>query len=55
MLSTKQAAQQLNVAENTIRQLINLGHLPAIRVGKVFRVTEDSIREYIERHTVVAG
>ena len=48
MLSTKQVAQRLNVAENTVRSLIEKGQLPAIRVGKLYRVDEADLRASIE-------
>ena len=53
MLSTKQVARELNIAENTVRQLIATGRLPAVRIGKVFRVQAESVQEYLAERVVV--
>ena len=54
MLSTKQVANQLNVADNTVRQMIASGMLPAVRIGKVFRVQPESVQEYLAARVVVS-
>lgn len=38
-----EACEKLGVSYNTIRKYINLGLLPATKIGKSYRVTEEDI------------
>ena len=51
MLRVSQVAQRLNCSLSMVYQLIESGRLPSHNVGlkKAIRVSEDDLREYIER------
>jgi putative molybdopterin biosynthesis protein len=50
MLTTKQVATLLNCTPQTIQDLIKRGELPAIRLGRQFRIEPAELRRYIETH-----
>jgi len=41
------AAKRLSVSERTIRRLIERGELRAVRVGRVWRVPMEALRDYL--------
>lgn len=51
MLRVSEVASRLNCSLSTVYQLIETGQLPSHNVGlkKVIRVSEDDLREFIER------
>lgn len=50
MLTIHDVAQQLNVDERTIRELIRKNELRAIKVGKEWRVAETDLDAYVASH-----
>jgi excisionase family DNA binding protein len=40
-------AKQLRVSKMTVYRLIETGEIDSIRVGRTFRVTEESLRAYL--------
>lgn len=48
-------AAALRVSNMTIYRLINSGELPAVKIGRSFRVTEWHLREYLEQSTTHDG
>jgi excisionase family DNA binding protein len=56
-LSTKETMTRLHMSRETVRKLIGAGELDAYKIGpgrtSDLRITEQSIRDYIERHRVV--
>lgn len=57
-LSTTQVRKILGVSRPTVRKLIDAGELKAIKGdarNSPLRIDEDSVKEYIERHTVKAS
>lgn len=46
--STKEVAEKLNIHTTTVLQLINNGELPAKKVARKWRVTENQLRQYLE-------
>lgn len=50
MLTIHDVAQQLNVDERTIRELIRKNELRAIKVGKEWRVAETDLDGYVSGH-----
>ena len=46
-LGTARAAEIAGVSQRTIQFWIDSGALPAIRIGKNYRVSLDSLREYL--------
>ena len=39
----------------TVYRLINAGELPAVRIGRSFRVREDDFDRYLDEHQTRAG
>ena len=51
-LTVREVATSLRVSTMTVYRLINGGNLPAVRIGKSFRVLEDDLNRYLsERYT----
>ncbi|WP_456297950.1 helix-turn-helix domain-containing protein [Actinocorallia populi] len=49
-LTVNEAATMMNVSKMTIYRLVHAGELPAIRVGRSFRIPEPAVRDYL-RHS----
>ncbi len=47
--TVKDVADRLSVCERTILRAIKAGDLPAIRVGRQLRISEEALRDYLER------
>ena len=47
MLSVSDVAERLNLSEKTIRNMIDAGHLKAFKFGRVFRISEEQLQEFI--------
>jgi excisionase family DNA binding protein len=45
----------MRVSNMTVYRLIRAGELPAIRVGKHFRIRENELNGYLESQTVRGG
>ena len=54
-LSTKEAARRLGVTPRTLYRFIDEGGLPAYRLGRVIRLKQADIDEYIERCRIEPG
>jgi excisionase family DNA binding protein len=54
-LTPKEVADLLRVSPMTVYRLIKSGELPAVRVGKAFRVREDDMDAYIAARYTRAG
>lgn len=53
-LTVGEVAATLRVSTMTVYRLINAGQLPAVRIGRSFRVREGELDRYLdERHTRV--
>ena len=50
LLRAKEAAQLLNVSENTVRMWIWQKRLPVIRLGRAVRLRRQDLEEIIERN-----
>src|ERR1051326_2030742 len=48
-LSTEEAAQLLNVHRNTIKSWLLSGKLPAVRVGKLYRIPRRELEAQIKK------
>ena len=53
-LTVAKIADELNVAQCTVRRLIHDGALVGVRVGSVLRVPRSSLEEYLEEQRVNA-
>jgi excisionase family DNA binding protein len=49
LLSVETVADDLSVSTKTIRRLIDDGELRAYRIGRALRVSEDEVRQYLNR------
>ena len=49
LLSVDETALELNVSTKTVRRLIERGDLPAHRIGRCLRLSENDLRLYLNR------
>ena len=54
-LTVTEVAATLRVSNMTVYRLINTGALPAIRIGKSFRIREDDLSQYLTDQYTKAG
>lgn len=50
-----EVARQLRVSNMTVYRLISAGDLPAVRVGKSYRLREDDVDAYLAARYTQAG
>jgi excisionase family DNA binding protein len=49
MLTVARIAERLGLCKMTIYRLINAGRLPAVRVGKSYRISERDFKAYLRK------
>ncbi|HWJ66382.1 MAG TPA: helix-turn-helix domain-containing protein [Nocardioides sp.] len=54
-LTIAEVASVMRVSKMTVYRLVHNGELPAVRVGRSFRVTEDDVNEYLRKSFYSAG
>ena len=54
-LTVAEVAATMRVSKMTVYRLVHNGDLPAVRVGRSFRVTEDDVNEYLRKCFYNAG
>ena len=54
-LTVAEVATVMRVSKMTVYRLVHGGELPAVRVGRSFRVTEDDVNEYLRKSFYNAG
>lgn len=54
-LTVGEVAQMLRVSNMTVYRLINSGQLPAVRVGKSYRVREEDLDSFLAGRFTEAG
>ena len=54
-LTIAEVATMMRVSKMTVYRIVHSGELPAVRVGRSFRVTEQDVNEYIKRSFYDAG
>ncbi len=54
-LTIAEVAARMRVSKMTVYRLVHGGELPAVRVGRSFRVTEDDVNEYLRKSFYNAG
>jgi excisionase family DNA binding protein len=47
-LTVAEVAAMMRVSKMTVYRLVHSGELPAVRVGKSFRVPEKAVHDYLE-------
>ncbi len=54
-LTIAEVATMMRVSKMTVYRLVHGGELPAVRVGRSFRVTEKDVNAYLQRSFYDAG
>lgn len=54
-LTVAEVAAMMRVSKMTVYRLLHGGELPAVRVGRSFRVREDDVEEYLRKSFYSAG
>ena len=54
-LTVAEVAAMMRVSKMTVYRLVHSGELPAVRVGKSFRVPEQAVHDYLENAYFDAG
>jgi excisionase family DNA binding protein len=49
LLTPEQAAEALNIARSTIYELMRMGAIPSVKIGRARRIPAAVVREYVER------
>jgi excisionase family DNA binding protein len=55
LLTAQEVADLLRVSSMTVYRLIRNGELPAVRVGRSYRVRRDDLHQYLELQVVDPG
>ncbi|REF30080.1 helix-turn-helix domain-containing protein [Calidifontibacter indicus] len=48
-MTVAEVAAIMRVSKMTVYRLVHAGELPAVRVGRSFRVPEDAVHEYLNQ------
>lgn len=51
LLTVNEVANILRVSNMTVYRLVKSGQIPAIRVGKNYRIKESDVNDYLDRGT----
>jgi excisionase family DNA binding protein len=54
-LTVAEVASIMRVSKMTVYRLVHDGRLPAVRVGRSFRVPEQAVHDYLQRAYIEAG
>ena len=54
-LTVTEVARVLRVSNMTVYRLVNSGQLPAVRVGRSYRIREDDVRRYLQSRYMDTG
>ena len=54
-LTVAEVADIMRVSKMTVYRLVHAGELPAVRVGRSFRVHESTVKEYLDSSFYNAG
>ncbi len=55
LLTVAEVAGAMRVSNMTVYRLIKSGELPAVRVGKGYRIREHDVERFLEERSVKAG
>ncbi len=53
-LTALEVAERMRVSKMTVYRLIRAGKIPAVRIGRAFRVREDDVEKYLDSSYVRA-
>ena len=54
-LTVSEVAEVMRVSKMTVYRLVHSGELPAVRVGKSFRVPQDALTSYLAAAYIEGG
>jgi excisionase family DNA binding protein len=54
-LTVAEVAGAMRVSKMTVYRLVHGGELPAVQVGRSFRIPEDAVNEYLRKSYFQAG
>lgn len=54
-LTVAEVAALMRVSKMTVYRLVHAGELPAVRVGRSFRVPEQAVHDYLRTSFIEAG
>lgn len=54
-LTIAEVAEMMRVSKMTVYRLVHAGDLPAVRVGRSFRVHEEAVNEYLNSSIYEVG
>ncbi|MBI4730460.1 MAG: helix-turn-helix domain-containing protein [Acidobacteria bacterium] len=54
-LTAVEAAERMRISKMTVYRLIKAGKLPAVRIGRSYRVREEDLDRYLESSYVTAA
>lgn len=55
LMTVAEVAAVMRVSKMTVYRLVHSGELPAVRVGRSFRVTEEDVNEYLKNSFFQTG
>jgi excisionase family DNA binding protein len=54
-LTVAEVARALRVSNMTVYRLVNSGQLPAVRVGRGYRIRDEDVRRYLQQRYLDTG
>ncbi|MGH2724724.1 MAG: helix-turn-helix domain-containing protein [Actinomycetota bacterium] len=54
-VTVTEVAQLMRVSKMTVYRLINQGDLPAVRIGRGYRIREEDVHRYLDSRYTEAG
>ena len=54
-VTVNEVAQLMRVSKMTVYRLINQGNLPAVRIGRGYRIREEDVHRYLDSRYTEAG
>lgn len=52
LMSAEEACELLRVGHNTVYQLLNTGKLKGIRIGRIWKISKQSVIEFIQKNSI---
>ena len=54
-MTVNEVAQLMRVSKMTVYRLVQQGHLPAVRIGRGYRIREEDVHRYLDARYTEAG
>ena len=55
LMTVAEVAKRLRVSNMTVYRLVNSGQLPAVRVGRGYRIRQDDVHKYLDERYMDTG